>query len=118
MARTGHMRERVRFDRRGEVADDGYGNETGEFEPIATVAAAIFPMKGSEPVLAGRLQGRVPVEIVIRWSDALGDGPDRLTPNDIVTNVRNGDVFNIRAIENRDMKRQWLTITAEGGVAV
>lgn len=110
------MRERVRFQRR-RPAVDVFGNVEGEWATLAERAAKIQPAKGSETVIAGKLEGRVPVEITVRWDYTLGNGATALVPDDRVVDVRSGEIYNIRAIENRDMRRRYLTITAEGGVA-
>lgn len=114
---AGQLRERVRFERRGTSADDGYGNEIAAWATLDTVAAQIRPMGGSESVISAKLEGRSPVEIVVRWSAALGSGADKLTTDDRVVDARAGTVFNIRAIENRDQRRKYLTITCDAGVA-
>jgi SPP1 family predicted phage head-tail adaptor len=117
MARKPLMRESVRFERRAEV-DDGYGNVTGGWETlVASVYAEIRPLRGREEVLAGKLTGTMPYEVKTRWRADLAIGEDRLTTDDRAVNVATGDVYNIRSVENPDMKRQWLKLTCEAGVA-
>lgn len=115
MAGAGPLRERVRFQRRRPDVDQ-FGNVEGEWATLAERAAQIRPMRGSEQVLAGKLEGRAPVEIVVRWDTLLGAGVTALTTDDRAIDLRNGTVWNIRAIENRDQRHKYLTITAEAGV--
>ena len=116
MPSGGRLRERVRFDRRAEY-DDGAGNMQAGWSTLGEVPAEIKPVRGGEALLAGKLAGKVPAEITVRWSRALGAGDLRLTTDDRAVDARTGDAYQIRAIENRDMRRQWLTLTCEAGVA-
>ena len=70
---------------------------------------------GSETVLASKLEGITPVEIIVRWSPPLGEGGDALSTDDRAVDVVSGSIYNIRSIENRDMRNRWLIITADGG---
>lgn len=116
MAGAGQLRERVRFQRR-RPETDRFGNVEREWATLAERWAQIKPMKGSEQIVAGKLEGRAPVEIMVRWDTLLGGGASALTTDDRVVHVATGTAYNVRAIENRDMRRRYLTITAEAGVA-
>lgn len=112
------MRERVRFERRATTAGDGHGNFEGEWGPLGTVVwAKIKPMGGNEEVLAARLTGVQPSEITVRWSALLAEGEGRLTTADRAVDVRTGDIFAIRSIENPDMRRRFLRILVSTGEA-
>lgn len=113
---AGAMRERVRFQRRRPDKDQ-WGNVEGEWATLAERAAQIRPMKGGEAIEAGKLEGRAPVEIVVRWCHTLGSGASALVTDDRVVDVRSGRAFNIRSVENRDQRRRFLTLTCEAGVA-
>lgn len=113
---AGQMRERVRFQRRRPEVDK-WGNVEGEWATLAERAAQIRPMKGSEALEAGKLEGRAPVEIIVRWDHTIGAGASEVVPDDRIVDVRSGRVFNIQAVENRDQRRRFLTFTAEAGVA-
>lgn len=67
---AGLLRDRVRFETRGTV-DDGYGNEVpgGDWELQFTVWAQLMPLRGSETVIAARLQGQQPYIVRVRASD-------------------------------------------------
>lgn len=68
---AGKLRTKLSFQRRG-TSDDGFGTvtRTGEFEHVFFAMAEVKPRFGSEPVIAGRLQGVQPYSIVIRQCDA------------------------------------------------
>lgn len=112
MTLPGRMRERVRFERR-QTSSDGYGNTVDSWNAITTVAARIRPMSRGETVLASKLQGTRTTEIIVR-SSSLTRG---LTPDDRAVDTRSNDIWNIRAIENRDEHEEYLTIVCETGVA-
>lgn len=108
------LRERVRFDRRPEIADDGTGNTLGDWEAfLGPVWAEIKPFRGGEQIQMNRLTGTRAVEITIRQ----GVLARQLRPSDRAVNVNNGEVFNIRLIEDREMRGDFFNLTCEAGVA-
>lgn len=112
---AGRLRHKIRFDRRVIVDDDGAGNVQQDWQPIfGPVAAEIKPLRGGEEVLASRLAGVAIVEILIRSSY----DSRRILPTDRAYNIRDGTQYNLHLIENRDMKNEYLTITAEIGGAI
>lgn len=110
---AGPLRERVRFERRASGSGDGYGNVSTAWSELDVVSAEVRPMRGSEQVLATKLEGREPVEIRVRFSSTLAN----LTTDDRAVNVRTGATFNVRSVENRDQRKKYLTVIAEAGVA-
>lgn len=111
---AGRLKERVRFDRRATIADDGTGNVLGDWETyLGPVWAEIKPARGGEVVQMARLQGLRAVEILIR-SNSIARS---LLTSDRAVNIFSGEIFNIRLIEDRDMGKQFLNITAESGGA-
>lgn len=66
---AGELRDRVHFQRRG-VTDDGFGNElpSGSFETQFTAWAKLRPLRGTETVMASRMEGRQPHVMTIRQS--------------------------------------------------
>src|SRR5262245_66425194 len=103
---AGELRERVRFDRRMTVADDGYGNTLGQWEEFAgPCAARIAPTAGSEETLADGQAALGNVEITIR-SCAMAR---QINPGDRAVNVRTGRTFNIASVINDDEHNQFLT---------
>lgn len=114
------LRERVVFQRRQAVAD-GLGGQAGPWVDLFTRAAEVAPHtaggSGREEVIAQRLQGVMLFDVWIR-----GDGQTlELTADDraiqIGANRTRIRMLNIRAITNPDMRRTWLVLTCEQGVA-
>jgi SPP1 family predicted phage head-tail adaptor len=111
MTSAGAMREVIRLQEREEF-DDGAGNTYGEWVDRATVPARIRSLKGSETVLAGRLQGVQPIVVTIR------NGGDAAVVNTEwrAVNDRTGEPYNIRSII-RDERGAWIDLLVEAGVA-
>lgn len=110
---AGKLTHRLAFASR-ELVDDGYGNQEGEFVDAFTRWAEIIPLKGGENVLAARLTGVQPVVIrVLRDSETLDIAPDWRA-----TDVNEGTIYALHSVADMEQKRQYLTITAEAGVAV
>lgn len=108
------FRERVRFERRRENGDDGYGNVQYEWQPVAgPMAARIKPARGAEQVLADRLSGVEVFEIIVRSFAATR----ALTTEDRCVNQRSGTIYNIRSITNPDEQNEFLLLLAQSGVA-
>ena len=103
----------MRFERRADSPDD-YGNEMGDWQPhIKPIWAEVKPLRGGEEVLASKLQGRAIYELLVRSSSETRT----ITVGDRAIKERTGEAFNIRSVENRDMRNKFLTITCETGTA-
>jgi len=103
------MRERVTFEEETPTPDGGGGSTTawGNISTTPTVWAEVKPVRGSEAVDTGHLASKQMYLVTIRHR------------TDITTAMRIvwGSVYmNIRATQNRDMKKKYLTIEAEAGV--
>lgn len=110
MGRAGRLTERVAFDAPTYGAD---GVQTGWDQGVFTCAAHIRYLRGSETVIAARLDGKQPIVATIRRS-ALAE---TITPDWVLRDARRGTVYNIRSIVPTE-DRAWFEITAESGVAV
>lgn len=65
---AGQLRQRVTFQRRGEMSD-GFGNEqVGAWTTQFSVAARLQPRLGGEEVVASRLAGVQPYILTVRSS--------------------------------------------------
>lgn len=111
----GRLRHRLKFQRRSAIGD-GAGNKVGAWADIVGMsdwAGEITPLRGNERVDASKLQGTATVEIRVRGC------PETLaiTVADRVQDIRKGVMYNIRHIENRDMRDRYLTLTCETGIA-
>jgi len=111
MTTPGQLRESVALSAY-EGVDDGYGNIVGDWVVKATVPARIVGMKGSEAVLAGRLEGVQPYIITIRNAvPAAG-----VTTEWKAANARTGLEFAIRSIIT-DERGAYADLLCETGVA-
>ena len=112
---AGAMVERVKFQKRS-MADDGAGNTVGDWtEQGQFCRPAGYIMKpGSEEFLASRLAGRQPATIFTYYdaqtSQVMANSQWR------IVDQRDGAIYAIRAAEDMDRKRQWMTFVCEAGV--
>lgn len=123
---TGRLTRLVAFDK-PTTTPDGYGGQetgwSGEFDEVKAWAEFIY-LRGSEAVLAARLEGRQP--IVVRVANFAGGR--QITAGWRMRDLHNGewttgdewdgDVFNVRTAPTPTQDRQWLEILVESGVAV
>lgn len=112
---AGDLLFRVRFDERTET-EDGYGNTRGEWVPRFTRRADIRPTKGTEAVMAARLDGRQPALIIVR----LDSDTKRITTDWRLVELHadgSETPYAIRDARDMERDRQFLTILAEAGVA-
>lgn len=111
---AGNLQQLVAFDARG-VVDDGMGNVvSGPWAEEFQAYAQFFFGRGSEEIMAARLEGREPMIVRIRMcADAR-----RITTDWRMRDVRADDkAFNIRDI-TYDNNRAVVDLAVEGGVAV
>ncbi|HEV2557959.1 MAG TPA: phage head closure protein [Microvirga sp.] len=110
MPSAGDLVERVSFAKRQDTTDE-YGGVKADWQPQFSRSAMFIMRPGSESVMAARLEGRQPLTIVVRFdSQTKAIGLDWQ-----VTDVRTGKTYAIRAAEDMDRKRQWLSLVCEGG---
>lgn len=91
------LRDRVAFDQAGSAADD-YGNVESAFAEQFVVAAQIRYLRGTEPVIAQRLQGVQPVVITVRESSDTSE----VDTSWRIRDAREGTIFNIRSVTPSD----------------
>lgn len=112
--------KRVAFDRRQQV-DDGYGNFTGAFVEIFVCWGAFTYLRGTESVIAARLEGRQPLVVRVRATNQT----EKVDHDWQMRNLREGawegehwkgPVYAVRSIIPTD-DRLYLDITVERGVA-
>lgn len=106
---AGDLRERIRFERREEI-DDGYGNVVGEWVPRFERSAAFLMRPGNEAVTAARLAGTQPVTIIVRSDEETRT----VGPAWRAVDARTGCVFDIKAAEDMNRRRQWFTLECVG----
>ncbi len=108
---AGALRNRLAFDKRG-TADDGLGNKVGPFAEQFAVLGELRALRGSEAVIAGRLEGRNTFGVYVRSS-----GRTRLISTDWrMRDVKRGTVYAIRAVDAVS-DPLWVYLTVESGVA-
>jgi hypothetical protein len=113
--RHGALRESLHFQKRG-TAGDGFGNNVpgqGPWVTQFTVAASMQPLRGTESVMAARLNGKQPYVVAVRHNDAMRG----VTPAWRCVDQRNTNrVFDIASpLADPDGKRQWLEFIAIEG---
>lgn len=113
---SGDLTGSVAFDAPTRISDGHGGTETGwGADDDAVKARAHFRwLRGSEPVIAARLQGRQPVVVTVRSSLATR----AITPAWRMRDLHTGVVYNIRTGPVPSGDRLWLEFTCESGVAV
>lgn len=111
-AGSGQLHYQVALLKRIKQEDDGMGNTVSDFVEQFQTRAEFIHLRGSEAVMAGRLQGKHTQVIRVRNSSNT-----RLISTDwMLRDVRTGKSFNIRDIEH-EVNRQFIALTCESGVA-
>lgn len=116
MAKTptaGALRSRVHFQKRATTESPWLPGQTteGDFETVFTCAAEFVPLRGSETVMASRLQGVQPYIVRVRQSSQTR----QVETNWKIVDARDGREFAIKAITDPDQKRAWLEFLVEQG---
>ncbi len=110
---TGKLRERVAFEARATVANDGAGNTLGDWvKQFDRAAGYSFPRDGSESVIAARLAGVEPITIETR-SDVQTRAVDTAMR---IRDLRTSKIYNIRSAQ-ADAARSRVRFFCEAGVA-
>lgn len=120
----GRLNARVAFDARAD-ADSGDGNHEGDFVQRFARRAGFTFLRGTESVIAARLEGRQPIVVRVRacsqtrqidagWrmrdlrnGEWVGSGADAYW---------SGPAYAVRSVIPSD-DRQWIDVTVESGVA-
>lgn len=111
MSRRG-LYEKVAFDNL-DRKPDGQGGTFDDWKEQFQCRADYVRLRGSETVLAARLEGTQPTVIRVRVSS----NTDAVTPDWRCRDTRSGEVFNIRSIARAD-NRLYYDMMAESGVAI
>ena len=110
---AGELYFKFAFDKAAAPTNDGGGSVPGAWVEQFQCRAGLKFLRGTEPIIAQRLQGVQPVVIKVRVSS-------RTTQIDTTwraRDVRAGTVFNIRAVTPDD-KRAYIDLLAESGVGI
>ena len=113
---AGQLNRLIRVDAR-VAGNDGAGNELTDTwaAVIENEPAEIRPLRGGEAVTAAKLTTSGLVEIRVRYSSRTL----AITTEHRIVNARlTSEVYNVRYIEQPDMRGKYLKIVCERGVAV
>ena len=107
---SGKLREPVTFQRADKVSD-GAGGWTETWAAIAGASDRAFAkaLSGSERFASDRTEATTKWRIVVRYFPDLWES-DRV--------MMRGRAYNIRFVNNVELRDQWLEIDLDGGVAV
>lgn len=103
--------EQAKFQMRANV-DDGFGNKVGVWTDRFDERVSIRYLRGSEAVMAARLEGWQPIVVTVRANDMT----DRVTTDWRV--IVKGTPYNVREpLRPTDQRRREYEFLAESGVA-
>jgi head-tail adaptor len=108
---AGSLRELIAFDERIDI-DDGAGNTTGAFVERFRRYGAFLALKGTEVVMASRLEGKQPYVVTVR----LDERTRAVTPDWRIRDVRTGVAYAITTHVPRPRK-DYIDLTCIEGVA-
>lgn len=109
---AGQLTERVAWNARGAATGPDYGNTEGDFAEQFQTRAGFTFLRGSEAVIAARLQGRQPVVVRVRATPQTR----LIEPDWQMRDVRTGDLYAVRSVAPT-ADRKWLDVLVERGVA-
>ncbi len=112
MTTAGQLSEHIGFESRGTATGPDDGNTEGGFVERFCLHARRQNLRGTEMVMASRLEGRQPVIFTVRASSL----SCQITTDWQARDKRSGVVFAIRGV-TRTEDRAWYEILAESGVA-
>jgi head-tail adaptor len=109
---AGRLYYRLAFDQR-EMVDDGYGNVVaGDWTEQFQCRAEFIHLRGSETVMAARLESRNPMAVTVRKNSQTKQIDTDWQARDVRRNV----AYNIRDIRENN-NRATLDLLLESGVA-
>lgn len=109
---AGAMRDRLRFEKRVEI-EDGAGNTVGDWASQFVRSAEIRPLKGTESVIAARLQGTQPALVMVRFDSQT----ETITPEWRAVDTRDGTIYAIQTAADMERRREWITMMCVAGGA-
>lgn len=109
---AGDLYYHVAFEKQGS-GDDGAGGRMTAWAEQFRCRAAFHHLRGTETVLAARLEGTHTQVIRVRASTQ----SRAVTSDWRIRDVRTGDLFNIRDVEPQ-VDRQYISFLCQKGVAV
>lgn len=108
---AGHLDRRVTLEKPTATPDGMGGTEAG-WETVAEVGAGFRYLRGTEAVMAGRLQGRLTAVVTIKRSPTTA----AVTTDWRLSEGTPATIWNVRSVIPSD-DRDFLELTCESGVA-
>lgn len=121
---SGHLFESVAFDERA-LQSDGHGNQQEDFVEAFKCRAGFVYLRGTESVIAARLEGRQPIVVRVRASSdtrqidtdwRMRDLRNGSWAGDSGSEYWDGPVYAVRSVIPTE-DRQFIDVTVEKGVA-
>lgn len=112
MIPAGERNDRIAFECRGKVTGPDSGNGEGDFAEQFTLWARVVFLRGSESVIASRLQGRQPVIITVEANSLTQQITNEWQARDKLTGV----IYAIKGLSPSDDRADF-DILGESGVA-
>jgi len=105
--RAGRLSHRVRIER-ATISQNEYGEPDQTWAELATVWAAVEPLKGSEQFAAMQVQSGADVRMVTRWSSLTGTATtaDRIIFGSVVYDIKSVININSKNVQLDFMVRQ------------
>lgn len=108
---AGQLFEKVAWDVRS-LQSDGYGNEQGNFAEVFQCRAGFTYLRGSEAVIASRLEGRQPIVARVR-----ANSETRQIDHDWrMRDLRTGETYAVQSVAPSE-DRMFIDVLVTSGVA-
>lgn len=105
---AGRLRHRIRIDEQVTLKNS-FGEQTTEWEELATVWAALEPLSARESMIAEQTQSKVSVRIIIRA---------RADIRASMRAVHGATIYNIEGvIADPDSGQEWFTLACSSGTS-
>jgi head-tail adaptor len=115
---TQRLRDRVRFERLLPGAGDGMGNSLKNWAALFECYARLRPINGREEVLAGKLSGVSPFEVVVRGCSETNDvGTADRAVVVFSEQLPVGTLLDITSVQNTDERGAFINMMVKAGVA-
>lgn len=104
---SGRLRHRIRIDEQVTLKNS-FGEQTTEWETLATVWASIEPLSARESMIAEQTQSKISARIIIRSRNYIRAS---------MRAVHGSTIYNIEGvIRDPDSGQEWLTLACSSGV--
>lgn len=108
---AGQLKEKVAFDERA-ISSDGYGNEQGDFAEVLQCRAGFTYLRGSEAVIASRLEGKQPIVVRVRANSET----EQIDHDWRMRDLKTGKQYAVQSVAPTE-DRMFLDVLVTSGVA-